>query len=507
MFTPYSDRKSVITRDYDVIIIGSGAGGGTVAKELSPLCAKGLKVALLEWGGRFPKEVNTREEVPMAEKYYFDGGGFQTRQQDLTLAFCRAVGGTTTVYTGTSLTAPPQVLARWGVPGITPEDLAPRYQKFIAENGVHLYPPEEINENNHLFVRGCKKLGWKVEQFPVNTRGCHGLGTCNLGCAVGAKQGTAVVQIPEAEKNGVDVIPFCRVDRITESEVFAEVVPPENDLDPSSLPVGRYRLRARKIVLAAGVIHSPTILLRSFGEKLSPALGRYFTCQPALILVGEHPSPITNTFGHPKSFYCDEFACSDHFLLETCMYYPFTLAKNLMGFGKEADDLIGHYPALQMILVLAIDEARRENRISIDRDENPQVDYFFSERTIRSFVSAIRASTKIFFAAGAKRVHAPASDRFFIDANEQGKIDALIGRKQFKLGKISISAAHLMGGCRMGIAPKTSVTDSWGRVHGHPNLYVADASLFPAAVEINPYLTIMALADRVAQAVREDLAQ
>lgn len=501
------ERAGMLEKSYDVVIIGSGAGGGTVAKELSSLCSKGLKVALLEWGGKFRLEDNTREEVSMAEKYYFDGGGFQTCQQDLTLAFCKAIGGTTMVYTGTSLTAPPQVLARWGVPGITPEDLAPRYQKYIGENGIHLYPPEEINENNHLFVRGCRKLGWKVEQFPVNTRGCRGLGTCNLGCAVGAKQGTALVQIPEAEKNGVEVIPFCRVDRITDNEVFAEVVPPENDLDPSPLPVGRYRFRARKIVLAAGVIHSPTILLRSFGERLSPALGRYFTCQPALILVAEHPSPITNTFGHPKSFYCDEFAETDRFLLETCMYYPFTLAKNLMGFGREADDLIEHYPALQMILVLAIDEARRENRITIDRQGKPQVDYFFSERTIESFVAAIRASAKIFFAAGAERVHAPASDRFLIDSSEQGKIDELIQRKHFKLGKISISAAHLMGGCRMGSNTKTSVTDPWGRIHGHPNLYVADASLFPAAVEINPYLTIMALSDRVAEGIRRDLGQ
>ncbi|OGQ58057.1 MAG: hypothetical protein A3I75_01495 [Deltaproteobacteria bacterium RIFCSPLOWO2_02_FULL_50_16] len=492
--------------DYDIVIIGSGAGGGTVAKELSPLCARGARIALLEWGGHFEKKDNTREEIPMAEKYYFDHGGFQTSTQDMTLAFARALGGSTTVYTGTSITAPDSVLKKWDVPGVTPQDLKPRFEKYIQENGVHLYPPEEINDNNKLFVEGCQNLGWKVEQFPVNTRGCQGLGTCNLGCAVHAKQGTAVVQIPQAQKNGVEVIPFCRADRLDDHDVLATVLPPENALRASPLSPGRYRFRAKKIIVSAGVIHSSALLWRSFGNALSSDLGRYFTCQPALILVGEHPHPIKNTEGHPKSFYCDQFVPSDHFLLESCMYFPLTLAKNLMGFGEEMDDLMSHYAHLQMILVLAIDKAERHNRVTINKKGDPLVHYRFSKRTQDSFIQAIRSSTRLFFAAGARRVHAPAMDRFFISPEQKDQIDTLIHKKYFKLGKISISAAHLMGGCRMGEDPKESVTDPWGKVHGQDHLYVADASLFPAAVEVNPYLTIMALADRVAEGIKRELS-
>jgi choline dehydrogenase-like flavoprotein len=111
---------------------------------------------------------------------------------------------------------------------------------------------------------------------------------------------------------------------------------------------------------------------------------------------------------------------------------------------------------------------------------------------------------KIFFAAGAVRAHAPASRSFFLYHNDRDRVDELVRPEWFKLGQVSISAAHLMGGCRMGIDPGSSVTDPWGRVHGKRGLYVADASLFPDSVEINPYLTIMALADRVAEAVRKD---
>src|SRR3989338_8711316 len=416
--------------DYDIVIIGSGAGGGTVAKELSPLCARGARIALLEWGGHFEKKDNTREEIPMAEKYYFDHGGFQTSTQDMTLAFARALGGSTTVYTGTSITAPDSVLKKWDVPGVTPQDLKPRFEKYIQENGVHLYPPEEINDNNKLFVEGCQNLGWKVEQFPVNTRGCQGLGTCNLGCAVHAKQGTGVVQIPQAQKNGVEGLPFCKVEKIKDHDVLVTVSATCFDQEPSSLAPGVYCFRASKIVLAAGALFSPILLEKSFGNRKWPALGRYFTCHPALILTGEHQRPITNFVGHPKSYYCDEFTESHRFVLETCMYFPFTLAKNICGFGEELDDLMKHYAHLQMILVLAIDEARAENRVRLGRNGMPKVFYHFSESTIQSFVKAIQESARIFFAAGVRRVHAPAMDQFFIFPFEQKKIDSLITREQ-----------------------------------------------------------------------------
>ena len=86
-------------------------------------------------------------------------------------------------------------------------------------------------------------------------------------------------------------------------------------------------------------------------------------------------------------------------------------------------------------------------------------------------------------------------------------MDERIDARHFRPGKTTISAAHLMGGCGMGRSASDSVTDSWGRVHGHPWLRVADASLFPDALQINPYLTIMALADRVAEGVLTDMEE
>ncbi len=238
-----------------------------------------------------------------------------------------------------------------------------------------------------------------------------------------------------------------------------------------------------------------------------PALGRYLTAHPALILVGEHERPITNFCGHPKSFYCDHFADSHGFLLETCMYFPFTTSKNLIGFGAEHASLMRRMDRMQMILVLAIDPALSENRVTVDTAGGPVVHYRFNEPVLTSLLESMKASARIFFAAGALRVHAPAGERFFIDRTEESRIDELITRRRLVPGRISIASAHLMGGCRMGGSPSDSVTDVWGQVHGLPWLFVADGSLFPRCSEINPYITIMALADRVAERVRQRLAK
>jgi choline dehydrogenase-like flavoprotein len=111
-------------------------------------------------------------------------------------------------------------------------------------------------------------------------------------------------------------------------------------------------------------------------------------------------------------------------------------------------------------------------------------------------------SARIFFAAGARRVHAPAGVSFFLDRRDADRIEDLIPRSGVLPGKVSVTSAHMMGGCRMGRDRSDSVTDSWGRVHGTRALYVADSGLFPQASEINPYITVMALADRVAEGIR-----
>lgn len=490
---------------YDVVIVGSGAGGGTVAQELGPLARAGKKVLVLEQGPRLEDHEFTGQELDMSSVLYEDGGGFLTADGSMTLAFGRLYGGSTVVYTGTSLIAPDRVIREWCVPGLEWNDIERRCQKFMAQNDVHFLPRVLINQNNKLFVTGCVRAGYKAEQFPLNLRGCRGSSLCNLGCPNAAKMGTHRVQLPRAEADGVEVITRAEVLRLEERAAVVRVHDkrPGTKGLPSAWPPGDYRVRAPLIVAAGGSIGTSALLLRSEPTKHVPRLGHGFTCHPAHILAGEHEHDITNDVGHPKSYYLDR-AEEDGFVLETCMYFPFITAKNLTGFGAEHSQLMRAFPRLQMILVLACDRAVPGNRITVDADGRPVVHYTFTPEVRQSLVRATRASARIFFAAGAVRVHAPSAEPPLIERRDAYRIDDLILEKHFLPGRISVSAAHLMGGCGMGV-PGQGVTDSRGRIHGIPWLRVADSSLFPDSLEINPYLTIMALADRVAEGIREDV--
>ena len=492
-------------KQYDVVIVGSGAGGGTVAERLGPLCRQGRRVLVLEQGPRLADDEFTGREIEMAAALYEDSGGFLTADGTMTLAFGRAYGGSTVVYTGTSLVAPERVIRGWDVPGLAHDDVVRRSGRYQQENNVHRLGQEELNDNNRLFVAGCRGAGYHAEQFPLNLRGCRGSSLCNLGCPNAAKQGTHRVQLPAAERNGVEVVTRAEVLRVGDRSLEVRVAPKrpgEKGADSPWQP-GDYQVAARVVVAAGSAVGSPALLLRSgFGRRL-PKLGAGFTCHPAHILVAEHANSITNDVGHPKSFFLDR-AEAEGYVLETCMYFPFTTAKNLTGFGAAHSALMRAFPRLQMILVLACDKAVPGNRVAVDQSGRPVVHYTFTPQTVTAMVRATRAAAKIFFAAGALRVHAPSADPPLIERQDAGRVDDLVHERHFLPGRISVSAAHLMGGCGMGRTAADSVTDAWGRVHGLPWLRVADASLFPDSLEINPYLTVMALADRVAEGITND---
>jgi choline dehydrogenase-like flavoprotein len=487
----------------DIAIIGSGAGGGTVAQEVAPMVAQGLKVLVFEQGPELEDHEYTGQELDMADALYEDGGGFLTAEGTMTLAFGRLFGGSTVVYTGTSLIAPDRVIREWCVPGLEFPDVERRSQKYMVQNHVHFLPRVVINENNKLFFTGCHRAGFRAEQFPLNLQGCKGSSLCNLGCPNAAKMGTHRVQLPNARRQGVEVVTRAEALRLEERAVVVRVhAKPEGSKGlPATWAPGEYRVTAKQIVVCGGSIGTSALLLRSEPTKGIRGLGERFTCHPAHILVAEHERDITNDVGHPKSYYLDH-AESGGYVLETCMYFPFVTAKNLTGFGAPHSALMRAFPRLQMILVLACDKAVPGNRLTVDAAGRPVVHYTFTPEVIRSFVRATRTAARIFFAAGARRIHAPAADPPLIERQDAYRLDDLIDERHFLPGRVSISAAHLMGGCAMG-APGASVTDSRGVVHGVPWLRVADSSLFPDSLEINPYLTIMALADRVAEGLRD----
>jgi len=158
-------------REFDIVIIGSGSGGGVMASELSGLCGEGVRIAVLEWGPKLRRQDYTGRELEMVGRLYYDSGGFFTKDQTMTVAFCKAYGGCTTVYTGTSFIIKDKTLKKWGIDDLGWEEMKRRSLKYYEANNLHEEnDPALINDNNRLFRMGCENLGWPDEKIPVNTR-------------------------------------------------------------------------------------------------------------------------------------------------------------------------------------------------------------------------------------------------------------------------------------------------------------------------------------------------
>src|SRR5258708_12364290 len=209
----------------------------------------------------------------MSRAVYEDGGAFLTVEKTMTLAFASTYGGSTVVYTGTTLLPSERVISRWNVPGITVADLEKRSLKFMEQNHVSYVEDRFINENNTLFVKGCKNLEYQPAQFPINTKGCRGSSLCNLGCPNQAKQGTNRVQLPQAERNGVEVVTRCEVLRIGYKKLSVRVSPKPDGAkgEPSHWKPGDYQVNPRVLVLCPGALNSPPLFLLS---RLRPTLPR-----------------------------------------------------------------------------------------------------------------------------------------------------------------------------------------------------------------------------------------
>lgn len=261
------------------------------------------------------------------------------------------------------------------------------------------------------------------------------------------------------------------------------------------------------MILSAGAMHSPAILLRSRLPRRSPALGRFITLHPALTLNAIMPREVEGFRGYPKTFYTDQFEASNHYLIETAFYFPGVSAKNIPGFGLAHKRHMKEYSRFVSVIVLELDEPQASNRVVV-KSGRPILEYRLSDSSVVNLVHSVRSSARIFFAGGAERVLAPAAREPEIKAGATAaELEDAIHPRFFLRGREPIASAHPQGGCRMGRDIETSVVDPFGQVHGARNVFVCDASIFPTSVRVNPYLSVMAFADRTAEYLKRNISR
>ena len=492
---------------YDVVIIGSGAGGGTVADVVSRE-APGADVLVLEGGPLWRHDQFNERERDMG-RLFFSRGAKPSTNLTVNLAAASAVGGSTVVYTGVSFRPPDRVVAHWrdrfGLDFLTDDFVDGTLDAIEDDLNVHELPRDWDNDNNRLFKEACDELGIPVKRLRLNLDGCEELGFCNLGCRVGAKQGTMEVQLPRAVDRGVQVVHNAWVDRITRDTVHFAVQEAPPRTAPNVVPEGDHQVSADTIVVAAGALNTPALLRRSrdgLGWE-NDAVGRFLTLHPTYNVNAIYPEKIENYRGFPKTWYVDAFSESEGYYLETSFYYPGVTAKNLPGFGAEHERFMQRYDQMTSILLLADDPARPDNRVTTDRSGDPVLDYTVPDPVRPALAKGLRRSARLFMAQGCTEMMLPGSRKTVITPADADRLDTLITPDTLNFHKSPLSSAHPQGGARMGTDATETVVAPDGRLHGLDSVYVADAALFPTSVKVNPYETVMLLATHVAEQVAE----
>jgi choline dehydrogenase-like flavoprotein len=330
-----------------------------------------------------------------------------------------------------------------------------------------------------------------------------------FGCRHGGKQGTIGTYLHDSQTNGnTTIIAHCRVDRVLIENGRVGGVE-ATATDTATGLQHAMSVQAPRVVVAAGAIHSPALLLRS-GMKL-PALGQNLFLHPTSAVSGVYAERIESWLGPPQTILCDEFAAIDGnygFRLETAPVHPGLLALATPWFGAR-DHRRRMQQAAHMASFIVLVRDKQSGRVRLGTDGRPVIDYQPGAQEQAHLKRGIAEAVRVHLAAGANEVLTPhAREQSFRRSEElaDAEIDAFCQR----LGKASLDrnwsalfSAHQMGTCRMGSDPRTAVCDENGEVFGVGGLFIADGSAFPASSGVNPMLTIMALAHHTAQRIKE----
>jgi choline dehydrogenase-like flavoprotein len=506
--------------DSVVVIIGSGAGGGTLSRELTQ---RGIKVVCLEAGPRLELGdiVNDEREMFPKLSWLDERIGVGLPPADLPIWSCKTVGGTTMHWTANcprfrdfefkSLSTYGAIeganLADWP---IDLAELEPYYDK--AENLLGVTGTNNIRrlpESNNFKVMqaGGRNLGYTdidtynmaINSQPRDGRpACLQLGFCSSGCAINAKWTTRFNDIPKAEATDVyELRAECMATEIVTDEngraSAVRYIDPQGNLQEQ---------KARVVSVAANVVETTRLLLNSANSRhpnglanSSDLVGRNYMRHAMVQILGLMPGEVHFYKGAQcAGVIRDEIkhdpsrGFSGGFQMHTLSLGPEYLVNNInpAGWGEDYAAIMEKYKNFAGLIVMGEDVPQQDNRITLHPDRKdsnglpvPIVTYNNHPNTVAMLDYAKDVGRRLYESLGATRV--------------------------FSIEKFG--ATHNMGVARMGDDPATSVCNEWGQTHDIDNLFVSDGSLFTTSASANPTLTIISLIMRQADYLSQQLAQ
>lgn len=481
----------------DVCIVGSGAGGAVVAAELAE---GGLSVIVLEEGLPVSREDFQAPAMDRVVRLYRDNGLTTTLgAPPISLPMGKVVGGTTVVNSGTCFRTPERVLSEWqksaGLADLNPEQMAPLFERVERALNVTPVSDDIMGRNGEILRQGAQALGLSHRPIARPVRDCHGSGECAFGCPLDAKQAMHLSYLPRATAAGARIYAGTRAEKIITANGRAVGVR-AGLLDERGARRHTLTIHAKHVVLAAGAIYTP-LLMRQSGIGGSQ-VGRNLHIHPGSGVTALFDQEIFGWKGVMQSYAVDARLDDGYLLLAT--FPPPGVgysAGAVPGVGSALKERLGQYNRMAALGSVVSDTTTGRVRAV---GGSPVITYNLNDVDRRRVLDSIALAARLYFAAGAQEVY-PGLPGLAVLRSASEVEHVTTGR--WRASDLKLSAYHPMGACRMGSDPRISVTDGAGRVHNVPGLYVADASLMPGSTAVNPQMTIMALATRVARKILE----
>ena len=490
----------------EVLVIGSGAGGAVAAARLAE---SGHEVLVLEEGAPLDAEDFSENDAIMRGRLYAEGGLRATDDASVAMLQGATLGGGTTVNWMIMLRAPERVLEEWatrhGSEGMTARDLAPVFDRIEQEVHARAVPDDAHSPNNRALIDGARKLGWSVEAARINARDCIRTGFCGSGCRYGAKQSALVTFLPRAVAAGARVMTSARAARVEIAERgggfpvkrVTVVISPRGET-PRTVTI-----EAPVVIVAAGAVGTPVLLQQS--GLGGGGVGRFLRLHPTTMVLGVHDRDIWGATGIPLSAVCDEHLNHDGngygFWIECPPAHPAIAAAAVQGFGAPHRETMLHYRSCASLIALVRDGAdlgASNGDITSLKNGRTRIRYRLGSADARHLKAAIVAAARIQLASGARAVHTLHARPVVVRSESDL---ALIEARPVGPNEVALFSAHVNGTCRLGTDANSSGADPNGERHGAPGVFIADGSLLPTSLGVNPQETIMALATIVAERI------
>ncbi len=473
----------------EVVVIGTGAGGAAAAYELA---RRGRAVLLLEAGHYRSRAEFTGRAADAYRKLYL-GSTVALGNVGAMIMAGRGVGGSTTINSGTCYRAPEHTLERWGerygLTMLSPDRLAPYYERVESMLGVAEAPAEHLGGVARVVARGAELLQLSHKPLRRNAPGCDGQGVCCFGCPTGAKRSTDVSYVPEALARGAQLVTGARVERIHVEGGRARGV-------TARLGSGRtLTVRAEAVVVAGGALMTPLLLAKNGLCESSGWLGKNLSIHPAAKVMAELDEVVDMSRGIPQSYAIDAYA-REGLMFEGASTPLDVTAVAVPWVGRRFMELMDRYPHVATFGFMIQDRSR--GAVRAGPGGMPLITYDMGRDDLARMQRGIEVLSELFLRAGAKRVMPMA---FGCEEIRDEDDLAALRRMRLRPGDFEVSAFHPLGTCRMGTDPARSCVGPDGEAHDVAGLFVADGSVIPSSLGANPQLTIMALALRTAEAL------